>query len=92
MQYFDIIAECANPIENEADHTLRIAFGPKRNQGKALLKWTPEKREFGKMTIEPHPVCGTWYGRGRIRDYVGQLCSKADRQKEVYINIVGARK
>lgn len=90
LQYFDVIAECANPVD--ADHKLRIAFGPKRNQGKALLKWTPEKREFGTMTIEPHPICGTWYGRGRTREYVNMLCSKADPLKDIYVNIVGARK
>ena len=92
MQYFDIAVIRRGVDDNNEDHRIRAAYGPKRNNNKPLLKWTPEKREFGKMTIEPHPKFGTWYGRGRPRDYVEKLCAKAEAEGGVYLRIINARK
>jgi hypothetical protein len=92
MNYFDIAVIRRGADDNNEDHRIRSAYGPKRNDNKPLLKWTPEKREFGKMTIEPHPKFGTWYGRGRPRDYVEKLCAKAEGEGGVYLRIVNARK
>ncbi len=92
MNYFDIAVIRRDTDDNKEDHRIRSAYGPKRNDNKPLLKWTPEKREFGKMTIEPHPKHGTWYGRGRPRDYVEKLCAKAEAEGGVYLRIVSARK
>ncbi|MEM3154942.1 MAG: hypothetical protein QW165_05280 [Candidatus Woesearchaeota archaeon] len=92
MKYFDVIAECALTDSDHADHRLRKTFGPKHNNGKAILKWTPERREFGNMVIEPGEQAGAWYGRGRNRAYVDKLCERAEQEGDVYIRIVGARK
>ncbi len=91
MKYFDIIVERKTGSDEE-DHNIKRAFGRKHNPPKGLLKLTKEDKTFNQLTIQPHPEWGTWYGRGRTREYIGQLCSKADQQKEVYINIIGARK
>jgi hypothetical protein len=92
MKYFDVVAECALTDPDHADHRLRRTFGPKHNSGKAILKWTPEKREFGKMVVEPREQAGVWYGRGRTRAYVDRLCERAETEGDVYIRVVGARK
>jgi hypothetical protein len=91
-KYFDVIAECTLTDPDHADHRLRRTFGPKHNNGKAILKWTPERREFGKMAIEPREQSGAWYGRGRSRAYVDRLCERAEQEGDVYIRVVNARK
>ena len=91
MNYFDIVVDRTRFDNDSEDHKIRAAFGKKRNT-KSLLKWTPEKRQFGKMVVEPHSRYGTWYGRGRTRDYLEKLCVKADEQRMVYLKIVGARR
>jgi hypothetical protein len=88
MKYFDMVAETRFLDPDEAEHQLRIAFGPKRNQGKALLKWTPEERKFRNFTVQPN----TWYGRGRSKDYVDKLCARAEEVGDIYIRIISARK
>jgi hypothetical protein len=94
MNYFDVVVERRTGSDPE-DHNIRRAFGSKHNKPKGLLKWLEKGKvkKFNEYTLEGHPEWGTWYGRGRSRDYLGFLCSKADQQKgeRVYISIIGAR-
>ncbi len=95
MRYFDIIVMRRDIDDDKEDHRIRSAYGPKRNDNKPLLKWAdPEDgiRRFSNMTVEPHPSWGTWYGRGRPRDYVEKLCAKAEAERGVYLKIVNARR
>lgn len=95
MRYFDIVVIRRDIDDDREDHRIRSAYGPKRNDDKPLLKWADPKdgiRRFSNMTVEPHPRWGTWYGRGRQRDYVEKLCAKAEAERGVYLKIINARK
>jgi len=104
LHYFDIVAtsslldriwdkapEEAEKLKDDADHKLKSAFGPKRNNGKAILEHTKEKEEIyekGKFCVPPY----TWFGHGATREYVEKICARAEAVGDVYIKIVNARK
>ncbi len=85
---FDFVATCDLKDADKNEHRLKAAFGPKRNDKKALMLCNTRGEEKVGNEILPQY---TWFGTNRQRDDFDKICARAEKMGNIYIRIMDAR-